>query len=366
MRAPAFWAARTPSLAAQLLRPAAALYGAVAGWRMRRSGERAELPVICVGNFTVGGTGKTPAALALARLLAESGERPALLTRGYGGRLAGPVRVDPRTHGPADVGDEPLLLARVAPTVVSRDRPAGARACAEVGATAIVMDDGLQNPSLQKDLAFAVVDGAAGIGNGLCLPAGPLRAPLAAQWPLVDAVIVVGDGSAGDAMAREALAHGREVLRARLRPDVDAAARLHGLRVLAFAGIGRPEKFFETLEGCGATVVEKRSFADHHPYSTGEVRALSGEAHDKGLLPVTTEKDLVRIAALGAGLAEGIASLPVRLAFADEGALRALIFGVVPDGRKAEPGPTTQTPGAGVVDPGSPPLRGSGRNDGGG
>ena len=325
MRAPAFWAQSEPSLAAHLLRPAAALYGWVAGRRMRRAGQRAELPIVCVGNFTVGGTGKTPAALAIARMLIAIGEKPAFLTRGYGGRLTGPVRVDPGAHGPADVGDEPLLLAHEAPTIVARDRPAGARACAEAGATAIVMDDGLQNPALRKDLAFAVVDGAAGVGNGRCLPAGPLRAPLAAQWAAVDAVIVVGGGSAGDALAEEALRRGKLVLRASLEPDAQPAMRLSGARVLAFAGIGRPRKFFETLKECGAIVAAQRAFADHHPYSAGEIRALCAEARDKALLPVTTEKDLVRIAALGAELEDDIATLPVRLAFADEGPLRALL-----------------------------------------
>jgi tetraacyldisaccharide 4'-kinase len=150
MRAPAFWAEREPSFAAQLLRPVAAIYGAVAGWRISRAGEQATLPVICVGNFTVGGTGKTPTVLALARMLIQLGERPAFLTRGYGGRLAGPAQVDLERHGPADVGDEPLLLARTAPTIVSRDRPAGARACIAAGASVIVKDDGLQNPSWER------------------------------------------------------------------------------------------------------------------------------------------------------------------------------------------------------------------------
>jgi tetraacyldisaccharide 4'-kinase len=174
---------RNPTLTATLLRPAAALYGAVAAARLRRPGVTAEVPVICVGNFTAGGAGKTPAALALAQLLREADHRPAFLTRGYGGRLPGPVRVDPERHGAGDVGDEPLLLARQHPTVVSRDRPAGARLCVEGGASVVVMDDGLQTRRLAKTLSVAVVDGAGGLGNGLCLPAGPLRAPLDAQWP---------------------------------------------------------------------------------------------------------------------------------------------------------------------------------------
>jgi tetraacyldisaccharide 4'-kinase len=329
MRAPAFWAEPRPSLPARLLRPAAAVYGAIAGWRMGRKGERAALPVICVGNLTVGGAGKTPAALALARLLGELGERPAFLTRGYGGRLAGPVRVDPLGHGPADVGDEPLLLARAAPTIVSRNRPAGARACAEAGATAIVMDDGLQNPSLRKDLAVAVVDGAAGVGNGRCVPAGPLRAPLAAQWPVIDAVVVMSDGAPGEEIAAQAADRGKQVFRARLEPDAGAAARIRGAQVLAFAGIGRPGKFFRTLESCGAMLGRARAFPDHHPYRGPEIAALIREAEQAGLVPVTTEKDLVRIAATEAGLVARIVALPVVTSFAEEEQIRMLLASVL-------------------------------------
>jgi tetraacyldisaccharide 4'-kinase len=327
MRPPAFWAERRLSFAAQLLRPAAALYGTVAGWRMEQAGQQAALPVICVGNFTVGGTGKTPTALALARMLNELEERPAFLTRGYGGSLAGPVRIDLHVHRPADVGDEPLLLARIAPTVVSRDRPAGARACAGTGATVIIMDDGLQNPSLRKDLSFAVVDGTAGVGNELCLPAGPLRAPLAAQWPMVDAVIVVGEGAAGGYVAAQARAHGKPVFSARLEPGAEAA-RVAGRGVLAFAGIGRPGKFFETLKGCGAVLVRTRSFRDHHPYSRGEIATLLHEAEREGLVPITNEKDLVRIAAVDGELAARIAALPISLVFAEEESVRGLLAGV--------------------------------------
>ncbi|HEX8666703.1 MAG TPA: tetraacyldisaccharide 4'-kinase [Beijerinckiaceae bacterium] len=325
MRAPRFWGEPRPSLAARLLQPAAFVYGVVAARRMDRPGERVGVPVVCIGNFTAGGAGKTPAAIAVARILEEQGERPAFLTRGYGGRLSGPVRVDPARHGPGDVGDEPLLLARTVPTVVARDRPAGARLCRAAGASAIVMDDGLQNPSLHKDFSVAVVDGEAGVGNGLCLPAGPLRAPLAAQWRHVDAVVLVGDGAAGEAVAREAAARGKPVLRARLTPNPTAAAHLKGARVLAFAGIGRPQKFFATLEACGA-VVRTRAFPDHHPYSEEEIRALLDEARTEALLPVTTEKDLVRIAALGPGLAGAVAALPVTLVFQDEEPLRARLY----------------------------------------
>jgi len=325
MRAPAFWW-RERSPAATLLRPAALVYGSVAGSRMRRPGSQAAVPVICVGNFTAGGAGKTPTSLAIATILRDLGETPMFLTRGYGGTLRGPVQVDPQHHTAKEVGDEPLLLARTAPTIVSRDRPAGARLCAEAGASLIVMDDGLQNPTLAKDASFAVVDGTTGLGNGLCLPAGPLRAPMADQWPRTDAVIVVGSGQPGERIADEAKRHGAALFRARLVPDTAGAARLAGLKVLAFTGIGRPDKFFATLRECGAAVAAERPFPDHHPFTPHELQELAREAERSGLSLVTTEKDWVRVlAAGGPDLAKRILSLPVQLQFDDEGGLQTFL-----------------------------------------
>jgi tetraacyldisaccharide 4'-kinase len=294
---------------------------------MQRSGAVAKVPVVCIGNFTVGGAGKTPAALALARILASEGRKPFFLTRGYGGRLAGPVHVDTAAHTAGDVGDEPLLLARAFPTIVAHERPAGADQAVQGGADVIVMDDGLQNSSLSKDLALAVVDGATGIGNGLCLPAGPLRAPLRAQWRKVDAVIVVGEGAPGAALARNAGARGKPVFRARLEPDAAVAGQMRGRKVFAFAGIGQPEKFFATLQRCGAVVVRRKSFPDHHPYGGDEIRAILAEAKAADLHVVTTEKDLVRLARLsdGAPPSGPIKALPVRLVFDNEKALRKLV-----------------------------------------
>jgi tetraacyldisaccharide 4'-kinase len=287
---------------------------------MARPGWLAPVPVICVGNFTLGGAGKTPTALAVASLLARSGHRPAFLSRGYGGSLPGPVRVDPDRHGPDEVGDEPLLLARAAPATVSRDRPAGARLAIAEGATCLVMDDGLQNPSLAKTFSLAVVDGEAGAGNWLPFPAGPLRASLAAQWPHVGAVVLIGGGSPGERIAREAGARGIPILRGVLEPDAEAAERLRGRPVLAFAGIGRPEKFFRTLECVGARVVGRRAFPDHHAFTEGEVQGLLREAEAGGLALVTTEKDRVRLPA-----SFPADTLPVRLALADEAALAHLL-----------------------------------------
>lgn len=329
MRAPGFWQ-RPPGLAARLLSPLALVYGALTARRMRRPGARAACPVICIGNVTAGGSGKTPTALAIAALLIARGERPVFLTRGYGGRQRGPLAVDPALHDAREVGDEALLLARAAPCVVARDRIAGAALCATLGASVIVMDDGLQNPSLHKDLALAVFDAGTGIGNGLCLPAGPLRAPLAAQWPLIDAVVMVGDGPPARMIAREAERRGLPVLRAGLEPDPETAASLRGRRVLAFAGIGRPPKFFETLEACGARVETRKSFPDHHPFTAREIGDILDQAEREGLLAITTEKDRVRLATM-VGREPRLAhveTLPVTIVFEEQARLDALVAGI--------------------------------------
>src|SRR5262245_48992778 len=198
MRDPAFWW-RPAGVAAALLSPIGAIYGVVAGARMTRPGRRAGVPVICIGNLTLGGAGKTPAAICAAQILIDAGHKPFVLSRGYGGTLEGPVQVDPKRHPAAEVGDEPLLLARAAPTVVARDRVAGAEAARAAGAGSIVMDDGFQSPNLHKDLSVLVVDGRRGIGNARVFPAGPLRAPLDAQLRRAGAMLVIGTGAAGDA-----------------------------------------------------------------------------------------------------------------------------------------------------------------------
>lgn len=327
MRDPAFWW-RESSVAARLLQPFALGYGAIASSRLRKPGQRAQCPVICIGNLTLGGAGKTPTALAIARLLSEAGERPFFLTRGYGGKLDGPVLVDAATHRAADVGDEPLLLARRAPTVVACDRVAGARFAHEAGATVIVMDDGLQNPSLAKDLAIAVVDARRGIGNGLVFPAGPLRAPLAAQMDMIDAVLVIGERPVQTAspviMAR---ARNIPVLQARLQPDAAAAKELARRKALAFAGIGDPEKFFSTLAIAGIEAAAEESFPDHHRYSAADAARLLDRCDKAGLIPVTTEKDFARLAGEPAlaKLAARARVLPVALVFQDEESVRKLL-----------------------------------------
>lgn len=319
MRAPAFWNAPAPTPAARLLAPLGALYGAVAAARMARPGTRVGICVICVGNFTAGGAGKTPAALALAERHAAQDRRVAFLSRGHGGSLSGrePVVVDPATHRAEEVGDEPLLLARAATTVIGVDRVAAAQLARRLGAEIAIMDDGLQNPSLTKDEAIAVIDAAVGVGNGLCLPAGPLRAPMARQWDHVDAALIVGEGAPGARLAQEAAARGKRVLRARLVPDAGVVAALDGRPLLAFAGIGRPQKFFATLAEAGLETRATQCFPDHHRFRPGEIDALLARAAREGLTAVTTEKDLVRLdpRERARALERGLVALPARLAF---------------------------------------------------
>jgi tetraacyldisaccharide 4'-kinase len=349
MRDPAFWWTEH-STAAAVLAPLGACYGAIAARNMARPGRKAPVPVICVGNFTLGGAGKTPTAIALARLLLELRHRPFFLSRGYGGRVAGPVRIDhshlPRERGSVsiypsplagdgrqgDVGDEPLLLARVAPTIVARDRWAGVNAAAAGGADTIIMDDGLQNPSVDKDLAIAVVDGRRGIGNGHTFPAGPLRAPLEAQLDHVDAVLVVGSaGRAADRAIGPAQSRGLPVLHGDLHPAPEAVAALAGKSVLAFAGIADPDKFFATLEAHGIPAAIRRPFPDHHRYTADEMSALVDCARRNGLTPVTTEKDLARLSGdpAAADLIEQSAVLPVTLRLRELPAVEAMLRDVI-------------------------------------
>lgn len=302
MRAPDFWWDQKPDFRANVLAPLAALYGAIAARRMARRGMAVDAPVICIGNFVAGGAGKTPTALEVARMLRHLGERPFFLSRGYEARSANrnPLRVDFERHVSTQVGDEPLLLARQAPTIVCTDRIAGAQACVRAGASVIVMDDGLQNPALLKDLAIAVIDAGAGVGNGLCIPAGPLRAPLDAQFAHIDAVMLIGARhrsgfGPGQDVAERARNHGVPVLTGALAPDPEEAADFLGRRVVAFAGIGRPEKFFDTLRGIGALMAASHAFADHHVYSEAELEALRKEASGAGALLVTTAKDHARL-----------------------------------------------------------------------
>ncbi|SOD90943.1 tetraacyldisaccharide 4'-kinase [Caenispirillum bisanense] len=313
MRAPDFW--RTENGLVRLLEPAGLLYAAAGRWRRARTTPyTASVPVVCVGNIVAGGAGKTPVCLALADLI----DGAHFLTRGYGGSEAGPLRVDPDRHTADEVGDEALLLAARAPTWVARRRPEGARAAEAAGAAALVMDDGHQNPTLAKTLSLVVVDGGYGFGNRRVLPAGPLREPLAEGLARADAVVLMGDDTAG--VARR-LPADLPVLRARLVPGPEAAA-LAGRRVVAFAGIGQPRKFFATLRGCGASLVAVHPFADHHPYRHDDVQPILDEAFALGAVPVTTAKDAVR---LPPDQRQQVDVVTVTVAWDDPAALRALL-----------------------------------------
>jgi tetraacyldisaccharide 4'-kinase len=294
MREPGFWHG-PPSWKSHLLKPLGALYGAIAAKRLQHTGMDAGIPVLCVGNYHVGGAGKTPTVLALTKLLRDLGEMPVVLSRGYGGKLQGPVRVDPARHAASDVGDEPLMLAATLPVVISRDRADGVPLARAQGASVIVMDDGFQNPSIAKDASVIVIDSERGLGNGQVIPAGPLRAPLRPQLACTDALVIVGHGAAAGTVAADIAAQGKPVLRAHLRPDDAQVSSLRDKRVLAFAGIGDPQRFFKTLQASGIDVVRQRAFADHHLFSKAEIESLVAEATRDALTLVTTEKDFVRL-----------------------------------------------------------------------
>lgn len=320
MRAPEFWHTPSRSLPAALLAPLGAAYGTLA--RLRDWGTtpwRAPVPIVCVGNLTVGGAGKTPTVLAVAERLMSQGLEVACLSRGYGGRERGPLLVDPARHTAADVGDEPLLLAGVAPTWIARDRRDGAQAAIAEGADIVLLDDGLQNPSLRKDLSLVVVDGGYGFGNGRVLPAGPLREPAERGLARAAAVVLIGDDARDVA---KVLPAGLPILRARLEPDA-AALHLRGRSVIAFAGIGRPAKFLQTLREIGAEVIDVTEFADHHPYTAAEVMRLAETARCRQATLVTTAKDLVRLPEPARSLATAVG---VRLRFADPAALDRLLM----------------------------------------
>jgi tetraacyldisaccharide 4'-kinase len=322
MREPAFW--RTNGLAARLFAPAATVYSAVADARMYREGRHATVPVLCVGSATLGGAGKTPTALALAKLLLARGEKPFFLTRGYRGKLKGPVRVTP-THAARDVGDEALLLAQVAPTIVARNRVAGAALASSEGASVIVMDDGFQNPALHKDFSLLVVDGERGLGNGRVFPAGPLRASLATQIRRAEGILIVGRaGLDAHAIKLRAAGRGLPVFTAQVVPDKTAVIGLRGHRALAFSGIAFPDKLFATLKAAGIDVAQTRSYPDHHRFTAAEAADLINAAASESLILITTEKDFARMRGDPdlAQLESACNTLPVTLALDDEAAVR--------------------------------------------
>lgn len=314
MRAPAFWwrAPDRPGLLPRLLAPLGWLYAAGTARRLRQPGYTPKVPVICVGNLTAGGAGKTPTVIALIERLTARGRKVHVVSRGYGGSLEGPVRVEEAKHSAAQVGDEPLLLSAFAPVWVSRDRAAGVRAAEAAGAEVILMDDGFQNPSVKPALSFIVVDAAKGFGNARCIPAGPLREPVATGLARADLLLTIGDG---EAQARFDATWSVQL--PRLRGSLESLQMgmdWKGERLLAFAGIADPSRFFATLRAEGAEVVRGEALADHEMLSETLLRRLEAEASAAGAQLVTTEKDAAR---LPAQWRPKVLTLVVRLRIAD-------------------------------------------------
>ncbi len=318
MRAPAFWYQKR-GLRAWVLSPLGGLYGWATARRVRKAskGFQARVPVISVGNINAGGTGKTPTCIALAERILARGGRPVFVTRGYGGSAEGPLLVDPNTHDASLVGDEPLLLAAFAPTIVAKDRAAGVAMAQDMGSV-IILDDAHQNPSVRKDISIVVVDAYRGFGNGLCLPAGPLREPVRAGLARADLVVSIGRPSAQNSFAAHwpqatTLPH----LQAALSP-LPTGMPWAGLPVVAFAGIGHPDKFFQTLRDMGADLRGATALGDHQPFTPALLQRLKAEAASKHAQLVTTEKDAVR---LPASFRSSVLPLPVRLTSDDWGVL---------------------------------------------
>lgn len=320
MQAPEFWdrPPNTPGLRAQLLSPLGRLYAAATARRLSNTTpQKLGIPVICVGNLNAGGTGKTPTVIDLLQRLSAMGIDAHVVSRGHGGKLTGPLRVDERSHTAADVGDEPLLLSAFGPTWISRDRLAGAWAAKSAGAAAVILDDGFQNPAVAKDLSIITVDAAKGFGNRLCLPAGPLREPVETGLARADLLLSIGPSAAQDAFAQDNPNLPTPHLTGSLDP-LETGMDWTTIPFLAFAGIGHPEKFFATLRGLGATLLHAEPLTDHQPLTPALMNRLSTDAARLGAQLVTTEKDAAR---LPQAFRQKVLTLPVRLRIENDAAL---------------------------------------------
>ena len=324
--APPFWFQK-PGLAAWALSPISAVYGRITAKRMTLAPKYfSEVPVLCIGNFIAGGAGKTPTALAIAKVAKKMGLKPGFLSRGYGGSVTLATLVEPNVHNAHDVGDEPLSLAALAPTVVSVDRPAGAKLLEEQGVNIILMDDGFQNPSLNKDRSLVVIDSRRGIGNGYCMPAGPLRANMRTQLAQLSALLLIGRAEAAAPLVRQVAKMAKPIIQADIHTLTPG--KFKGKRVLAFAGIADPTKFHLSLEAAGAEIVVKRSFHDHHPFSNEDCTELLSRAKAEELLLVTTQKDHHRLSRMGQlqeELLEASTPLKIELRFENPKMIEMLI-----------------------------------------
>lgn len=324
MRPPRFWSnpPASPGWQAALLSPLSAAYARATAWRVARPPNlKPNVPVICVGNLNIGGTGKTPTVMALIDRLGD--RQVHVVSRGYGGSESGPLQVDQRRHSAEQVGDEPLLISSFAPTWVARRRAEGVAAAEASGAEVIVMDDGFQNPDVRKSLSIVVVDAARGFGNGRVLPGGPLREPIGAGLGRADVLLTIGDPTAQRHFS--SAWHGEIAIprsEARLEP-LRTGMDWGGLRVLAFAGIAHPEKFFWTLRDLGAELVRAEALSDHQPLTEALMKRLEIEAEALSAQLVTTEKDAVR---LPDGFRQKVLTLPVRLKITEPDALNVALF----------------------------------------
>jgi tetraacyldisaccharide 4'-kinase len=323
MQAPDFWQSGKGGASAVVLSPLGWLYGlATKAKLMMIKAWVSPVPIICVGNLITGGAGKTPVALDLAKRLQAKGRNVHFLSRGYGGHEKGPLRVDPKNHGFARVGDEPLLLAAHAPTWVSHERRAGCLAAAKAGADIIIMDDGFQNPYVAKDFSIIVIDGGYGFGNAKLIPAGPLRETIASGLARAQAVVVIGEDRTGcmDLVSR----HGHSPLCARL--DTESFPEdISGKPVVAFTGIGRPDKFFETVSGLGCIIEAQISFADHHPFSRADIKHLHDTANKANARLLSTEKDAQR---LPPSFLDEVTIISVTLEWQNEKVIDTLLDGI--------------------------------------